>query len=74
MKAVVEQVDEGDRESGLTKTSGAFECSPSPCRYVPEISPLALRAKSAALLSLSQNIAQAFNQFVSKPIFNFYGV
>jgi hypothetical protein len=33
--------------------------------YVPEVSPFSLRAKSAALLLLSQNIAQAFNQFVN---------
>ena len=33
--------------------------------YCPEVSPFSLRAKSAALLLLSQNIAQAFNQFVN---------
>lgn len=33
--------------------------------YTPEISPFSLRAKSAALLLLSQNCAQAFNQFAN---------
>ncbi|WWD20487.1 hypothetical protein CI109_104963 [Kwoniella shandongensis] len=39
--------------------------TPLPMLYVPEICPLALRAKAAALLLLSQNCAQAFNQFVN---------
>lgn len=43
----------------------AIAFTPIPLLYVPEISPFALRAKSAALLLLSQNIAQAFNQFVN---------
>lgn len=43
----------------------AIAFTPIPLLYVPEISPFSLRAKSAALLLLSQNIAQAFNQFVN---------
>lgn len=43
----------------------AIAFTPIPMLYVPEISPFSLRAKSAALLLLSQNIAQAFNQFVN---------
>lgn len=43
----------------------AIAFTPIPLLYVPEISSFALRAKSAALLLLSQNIAQAFNQFVN---------
>ncbi|KAL8277863.1 hypothetical protein RQP46_009682 [Phenoliferia psychrophenolica] len=39
--------------------------TPLPSLYVPETSPLALRAKSLALLSFSQNVAQAFNQFAN---------
>jgi hypothetical protein len=43
----------------------ALAFTPIPMLYVPEVSPFSLRAKSAALLLLSQNIAQAFNQFVN---------
>ena len=43
----------------------AIAFTPIPLLYVPEISPFSLRAKSAALLLLSQNVAQAFNQFVN---------
>lgn len=43
----------------------AVAFTPIPMLYVPEISSYALRAKSAALLLLSQNVAQAFNQFVN---------
>lgn len=43
----------------------AIAFTPIPLLYVPEISPFALRAKSAALLLFSQNTAQAFNQFVN---------
>jgi MFS family permease len=39
--------------------------TPLPMLYTPEISPLSLRAKSAALLLLSQNCAQSFNQFAN---------
>ncbi|KAH8928459.1 hexose transport-related protein [Atractiella rhizophila] len=39
--------------------------TPLPMAYTPEISPLKLRAKSAALLLLSQNVSQSFNQFVN---------
>lgn len=39
--------------------------TPLPMLYTPEISPLTLRAKSAALLLLSQNCAQSFNQFAN---------
>lgn len=39
--------------------------TPLPMLYVPEICPLALRAKAAALLLLAQNCAQSFNQFVN---------
>jgi MFS family permease len=39
--------------------------TPLPMLYTPEISPLTLRAKSAALLLLSQNCAQALNQFAN---------
>ena len=43
----------------------ALAFTPIPMLYTPEISPFSLRAKSAALLLLSQNCAQAFNQFVN---------
>jgi hypothetical protein len=43
----------------------AIAFTPIPLLYVPEISSYSLRAKSAALLLLSQNVAQAFNQFVN---------
>ena len=43
----------------------ALAFTPIPMLYCPEVSPFSLRAKSAALLLLSQNIAQAFNQFVN---------
>jgi hypothetical protein len=43
----------------------AIAFTPIPLLYIPEISPFSLRAKSAALLLLSQNVAQAFNQFVN---------
>jgi MFS family permease len=43
----------------------AIAFTPIPMLYVPEISPFSLRAKSAALLLLSQNVAQSFNQFVN---------
>jgi MFS family permease len=49
----------------LFNASYAIAFTPIPLLYVPEISPFSLRAKSAALLLLSQNIAQAFNQFVN---------
>ncbi|OCF34091.1 sugar transporter [Kwoniella heveanensis BCC8398] len=39
--------------------------TPLPMLYVPEICPLALRAKAAALLLLAQNCAQSFNQFAN---------
>lgn len=39
--------------------------TPLPMLYVPEICPLALRAKADALLLLAQNCAQSFNQFVN---------
>jgi hypothetical protein len=53
----------GRRSLFLTFYALAF--TPIPMLYVPEVSPFSLRAKSAALLLLSQNIAQAFNQFVN---------
>lgn len=43
----------------------ALAFTPIPMLYTPEISPFSLRAKSAALLLLSQNCAQAFNQFAN---------
>jgi MFS family permease len=43
----------------------AIAFTPIPMLYVPEISSYALRAKSAALLLLSQNCSQAFNQFTN---------
>ncbi|WWC98969.1 hypothetical protein V866_005863 [Kwoniella sp. B9012] len=39
--------------------------TPLPMLYVPEICPLSLRAKAAALLLLAQNCAQSFNQFAN---------
>jgi hypothetical protein len=39
--------------------------TPIPMLYVPEITPLSLRAKAASLLLLSQNCAQSFNQFAN---------
>ena len=43
----------------------ALAFTPIPMLYVPEISPYALRAKSASLLLLAQNCAQSFNQFAN---------
>lgn len=48
----------------------ALAFTPIPMLYTPEISPFSLRAKSAALLLLSQNCAQAFNQFVNPVALN----
>lgn len=49
----------------LFSISYSLAFTPLPMLYVPEISTLTLRAKSAALLLLSQNCAQSFNQFVN---------
>lgn len=46
----------------LFNSAHSLAFSPLPMLYTPEISPFALRAKSAALLLLSQNLAQTFNQ------------
>jgi hypothetical protein len=43
----------------------AIAMTPIPMLYVPEITPLSLRAKAASLLLLSQNCAQSFNQFAN---------
>jgi MFS family permease len=48
----------------------ALAFTPIPMLYTPEISPFSLRAKSAALLLLSQNCAQAFNQFANPVALN----
>jgi MFS family permease len=48
----------------------ALAFTPIPMLYVPEVSPFSLRAKSAALLLLSQNCAQAFNQFANPVALN----
>ncbi|KAI5479111.1 hypothetical protein MNV49_004110 [Pseudohyphozyma bogoriensis] len=45
--------------------SYSLSFTPLPSMYIPEISPLAMRAKGASMLILSQNVAQAFNQFVN---------
>ena len=49
----------------LFNAAYAIALTPIPMLYVPEISPYGLRAKSAALLLLSQNVSQTFNQFVN---------
>ena len=49
----------------LFNSAHSLAFSPLPMLYTPEISPFALRAKSAALLLLSQNLAQTFNQFAN---------
>ncbi|WOO83976.1 Lactose permease [Vanrija pseudolonga] len=51
----------------------ALSLTPIPMLYVPEISRMNMRAKSAALLLLSQNCAQAFNQFVNPVALNAIG-
>jgi MFS family permease len=49
----------------LFNSSHSLAFTPLPMLYTPEIAPFALRAKSAALLLLSQNLAQTFNQFAN---------
>ena len=49
----------------LFNSAYSLAFNPLPMLYTPEISPFALRAKSAALLLLSQNLAQTFNQFAN---------
>ena len=46
----------------LFNAAYALAFTPIPLLYTPEISPFALRAKSASLLPLAQNCAQSFNQ------------
>jgi len=49
----------------LYQAGYALSLTPIPMLYTPEITPLSLRAKAAALLLLSQNCAQSFNQFAN---------
>jgi hypothetical protein len=57
----------------LYQAGYALSLTPIPMLYTPEITPFSMRAKAAALLLLSQNCAQAFNQFANPVALNAIG-